>query len=1050
MRSPPPIRSRPLVVSLIGALPCLGLSAQSRPSELPPVATWACEPAEALAWSAPVTRDAVGTAYALTCLHVTEGAPVAATLSLGERAVLPAAASLLCLTHGEAAVSVDISWDGGPGTEPGPVATVEDGTWGAVPVPRVPGPEGGANGRLLIARVSATDDADVYLVASDPLAPLAPEPLLPMLGAHLQQTERYTAALLTWRQYTALRTGWPDAARGLVGEGDALRGLGRTEEARDRYREALRVGASEAAVPELLDPLVGYYANRYAADLEGLVRERLATLATGEDDRQLIAEVAACWPPTPETKRALVEWLVRQRRPFDEQTVHCLITVFDASGDRTTPCLALLPDNQPHLARVSSPTELKLLIAALRLASQVAVGPGAREWTLEESQRIPARWQGAEKLGLAGDVDGAATALCRIGDDYPGTLVQQLTDLCAGQWLHCAGRRAAARAAYSAALRAGGPVADHARLGLAEMDLAGGRYAEASDALRALARAAGDERLRYWSAFRQAQCLEFIGRWEAAEEAYAGASRSGLWSVAAEAAFAQRRLQSLRGLAETADSPSVRYLGEDRSTRGDWYASYGSESFILCAQQAPNDLSGEYGGGLRVTPRTGRPEEPVRHWVSRPTDTHPASLYNPLSRVRRAANWDDRGEAYPRGVGPDLWLEIRVESPSEHRLALYFVNDHHYYEPGRAYTVSVFDGDGRYQTGADVRFFLNGVYQQFAVTGPATLRVLISRNLSMNVLLSGVFLDPLSAPAPPLPRLLAEDREVARAYRVWRAARTPRLDPLGERDAFTRFVAECSGERRRSATAAFLDSLMQSELAARRYGPAWQAAEARAGLLADDRRALVAHLRETVERFSAQSEVFAPGPLQATLPWPCVEQTFVRYLDVGAQGLGAEALARFYRNTAEQYVPEQPRLAGMAYERLAALVGEAGLTPDDHYCMTFAAADAAADAGRLERALSVGPDWPNRDGVELQLLGRYVVAGDAAKAEALVERLRDRAPGAGTAANALYTLGLLHLRLRQTDPAVTCLSTVVADYPDTPWARYAQQHLARLSVAPPQ
>jgi hypothetical protein len=124
-----------------------------------------------------------------------------------------------------------------------------------------------------------------------------------------------------------------------------------------------------------------------------------------------------------------------------------------------------------------------------------------------------------------------------------------------------------------------------------------------------------------------------------------------------------------------------------------------------------------------------------------------------------------------------------------HRLSLYFVNDHSYYEPSRVHTVAVFDGTGGYQTGTEVRWFVNGVYKQFGVAGPCTLRVLISRDLSLNVLLAGVFLDPLTDPSTTRPRKLPGGRAVQEAWAAWDSARTKHLSSEDERTAFLDAVA---------------------------------------------------------------------------------------------------------------------------------------------------------------------------------------------------------------------------------------------------------------------
>ena len=200
----------------------------------------------------------------------------------------------------------------------------------------------------------------------------------------------------------------------------------------------------------------------------------------------------------------------------------------------------------------------------------------------------------------------------------------------------------------------------------------------------------------------------------------------------------------------------MRYLGEDRATQGDWYRRYGREAFILCAQQSPQDVAGSCGFGTnpptpwKVTPSVGNPREVVRHWVTSRSDDHRSLLWNPLSQVRRAANWDDRGEAYAVGTGPDLLLDVPVPA-GEHVCSLYFVNDRSYYERGRVYTISVWDEQGTYLTGAEVRHFVRGVYYRFGVSGtptPTHLTFRLWRNLAYNLILAGLFLDRPGEPTP--------------------------------------------------------------------------------------------------------------------------------------------------------------------------------------------------------------------------------------------------------------------------------------------------------------
>ena len=78
-----------------------------------------------------------------------------------------------------------------------------------------------------------------------------------------------------------------------------------------------------------------------------------------------------------------------------------------------------------------------------------------------------------------------------------------------------------------------------------------------------------------------------------------------------------------------------------------------------------------------------------------------------------------------------------------YRLSLYLANDINYYEPGREYSIYLTDGGNAVLAACPVRRFEAGVYHHFVVKGPRQLSIRIFRNLSMNVLLQGIFMDGL-------------------------------------------------------------------------------------------------------------------------------------------------------------------------------------------------------------------------------------------------------------------------------------------------------------------
>ncbi|MCE5216022.1 hypothetical protein LLH03_03220 [bacterium] len=240
--------------------------------------------------------------------------------------------------------------------------------------------------------------------------------------------------------------------------------------------------------------------------------------------------------------------------------------------------------------------------------------------------------------------------------------------------------------------------------------------------------------------------LEQAGCFDLASRCYQRVARESLsvW---------QRRQgeYALKRVAELSRQPlalgeSVLSLPEDRTARGYWPLGYGLESYVLCGQQFYLDRAAGSGPALIYHFATTDAKEPSRLWVSAKRDGDPAAPWDPVGRSYRSANRDDCGERRAVGEGPDLLVTLEVPAGT-HLLSLYFVNDHNYYEPNREYTVSITDAQQRLQALAEVRDFGGGVYKRFAVSGPQKLLVRLWRNLSMNVLISGLFLDPPKSPA---------------------------------------------------------------------------------------------------------------------------------------------------------------------------------------------------------------------------------------------------------------------------------------------------------------
>lgn len=215
---------------------------------------------------------------------------------------------------------------------------------------------------------------------------------------------------------------------------------------------------------------------------------------------------------------------------------------------------------------------------------------------------------------------------------------------------------------------------------------------------------------------------------------------------------------------------TVRYLGEDRDSRGDWMGAYGRAAWVLAAMGRPYDYTGgSQGGDFGCRPYMGpnhRVGDSLRHWVHWLKTEDPRSLQCPADAGRRQASWDDAGELYaPAHDGPDLLVDLDIP-PGVWQLSLYFVNIDALDCPAywrtsdglpfpnrfRDYRVQVMRREEEKKEGGvlascRVTDFCDGVYQKFSIEGGAyTLRVL--RGRSHNTVLAGVFFDPAPPAAP--------------------------------------------------------------------------------------------------------------------------------------------------------------------------------------------------------------------------------------------------------------------------------------------------------------
>ena len=448
--------------------------------------------------------------------------------------------------------------------------------------------------------------------------------------------------------------------------------------------------------------------------------------------------------------------------------VFCL-RVLDYSGDRCRAFQAQLPDNQAYLDAISQPNTPVVITRVLKMVDQACVELRAAT-TVPEARLAPlsAEWAEAERLSYdvqwsedwtdtnvisvlraAGSPRAPNANWETLIEHARGTPFEPLAHLCYAEWLHYRGIYSKAEQHYRKALD------DHKRVpglrywasfGLAELNRQTGLLAEAQRGFDQC-RGAPDAPLAAEAELRGAECLECLGLTAQATIRYQSlvAAPASPYSIRDNAKYSLSRLEPTRNSAIRAHpaESQVSYLGEDRLSQGDWRFR-GHDLYVLCAAQGLQDIIGGTRGDLLFTAATTRQADEM-FWWRQPPDSDASMLYDPLDNTQHPHNWDDRGEQLPVEAGPDLVVALPVPSGDYH-LALYFINDHNYYEPNRRYMVYVTEAaSGALVAAAPVRDFVNGVYATFLVRGPATLKVRIWRNRSLNTLLSGIFVDAVDA-----------------------------------------------------------------------------------------------------------------------------------------------------------------------------------------------------------------------------------------------------------------------------------------------------------------
>jgi len=198
------------------------------------------------------------------------------------------------------------------------------------------------------------------------------------------------------------------------------------------------------------------------------------------------------------------------------------------------------------------------------------------------------------------------------------------------------------------------------------------------------------------------------------------------------------------------------YLADDWTTQGDWVGRYGNRFTNLSAgwqnvTWMPNDYS--------ASAQTGPHRKPgwsafYSTWLSPGDYDTPRSLLDPVKHVYFQGEWNDTGEAYSTTwAGPDLYIFIKIPVGIS-RVGFYFVNDDGHHGPNacRDYELLVYKGHvtdqfkdaGPILAKTRVEKFRQPVYKSFVVAGPGEFTFVFQRDYSLNMMVSGVFIDRLA------------------------------------------------------------------------------------------------------------------------------------------------------------------------------------------------------------------------------------------------------------------------------------------------------------------